>query len=124
MGIYWQKGDFTVYRLSGLICPFIRKAKGNQQRNEAAKSVLPIPIEVNPLLADLLDYYLVNRADVCANHYNYPPPTHIWSFLSVEHSAGGQATTTLSAWLELEYSAVHASPPAGFKPLQRGNFRC
>jgi hypothetical protein len=65
-----QAGDLTADRPSRLICIFIRKSKGDHRRDEATKLVLSNPITANPLLTDLLEYYLVNRAAFSVNHYN------------------------------------------------------
>jgi hypothetical protein len=58
-------GDLTVDRPSQQICLFVRKCKGDQRRDTRNKLVLAVPITTNPLLADLLEYYLAHRSDFC-----------------------------------------------------------
>jgi hypothetical protein len=52
----------------------ISKAKGDQRRDEADKSVLTMPIKTSTLLANLLDWYLLQRTNFFAENYYCPPP--------------------------------------------------
>jgi hypothetical protein len=86
------------------------KGKRRLKKPKAAENpILTVPIEANPILADLMECY-------CAKFYNIPPPTAIWGFAPYENSSNWQAPTTLSAWLLEAYTAFVAAPPLrGFK---------
>jgi hypothetical protein len=67
-------GDLTVDISSSQICLFVHKSKGDHRRDTRDKLVLAVPIPVNPILADLQDYYTQQRYAFCATYYKRPPP--------------------------------------------------
>jgi hypothetical protein len=101
-------------RPSGHVRLFIRKVKGDQRRDEANKPVMAIPIAANPLLANLLEWYMAQRTAFCTANLNNPPPG-VWSFSPHEASAECQVVATLHVWLDQAYMSLGAPPPAGFK---------
>jgi hypothetical protein len=72
-GTRCQTRDIAVDIPTQQICLFMRKFKGDQRRDTRDKLVFAIPISVNPILADLLDYYSQQRATFCAKFYLRPP---------------------------------------------------
>jgi hypothetical protein len=104
--------DLTVDKPSQRISLFVRKSKGDQRRD---KVVLAVPITANPMLADLLDYYLAHRTAFCATYYHRPTPAAILSVSPFEPSAERKATVTLSSWLALALRTISTTAPAGFK---------
>jgi hypothetical protein len=93
----------------------VRKSKGDQRRDTSDKLVFVVPIAANPVLADLLDYYMQHRIAFCAKFYKRPPPDALWSFSPAEPSADWGGAFTISAWLALALLTVNTSAPAGFK---------
>jgi hypothetical protein len=93
----------------------VRKSKGDQRRDTSDKLVFAIPIDANPVMADLMDYYTPHRVAFCAKFYKRPPPDALWSFSPVEPSADWGAASTIPAWLALALLTVNTSAPAGFK---------
>jgi hypothetical protein len=108
-------GDLIVDMPSRQICLFVRKSKGDQRRDASDKPVIAIHVAANPVLADLLDYYMEHRAAFCTKFYNKPPPLAFWSFSPSEPSADWGAASTIYAWLALALLTVKSSAPAGFK---------
>jgi hypothetical protein len=108
-------GDLTVDKPSQQICLFVRKSKGDHRRDTRDKLVLVVPIPANPLLADLLDYYIQRRYAFCATYYKRPPPPASWSFSPAEASAEWGAASTLSALLALALRIINTAAPSGFK---------
>jgi hypothetical protein len=51
----------------------VRKSKGNERRDTRDKLILSVPITANPFLADLLDYYIRQRAALFAKYFSCPP---------------------------------------------------
>jgi hypothetical protein len=69
--------NLTIDKPSKDICLFVRKSKGDQRRDTRDKLVLAIPITANPMLADLLAYYLAHRTALCTTYCHRPPPPAI-----------------------------------------------
>jgi hypothetical protein len=110
-----QTGDLIVDRPSQHICLFVRKSKGDQRRDTCDKLVFAIPIDANPVPADLLDYYTQHRAAFYAKFYKRPPPDALWSFSLAEPSVDWGGASIISAWLALALLTLNTSAPAGFK---------
>jgi hypothetical protein len=104
-----------VDRPSQQICLFVRKSKGDQRRDTRDKLVLTVSIPANPVLADLVDYYIQQRYAFCAIYYKRPTPSAFSSFSPTEASAEWGAASTLSAWLALALRTVNTAAPSGFK---------
>jgi hypothetical protein len=114
-GVQCLTRDLTVDRPSRQIGLFIRKAKGDQRCGATDNPIMAIPIDANPALADLLQWYCSQRIDFCTKFYKSPPHAAIWSFAPYDNSIDKQAAATLSAWLLKAYTAIIAAPPKGFK---------
>jgi hypothetical protein len=63
-GVRCLTQDLTINRPSRQIWLFIRKAKGDQRRDATDKPIMAIPINANPALGDLLEWY-------CTQHIAY-----------------------------------------------------
>jgi hypothetical protein len=60
-GLRYHTGDLTIHRPSGHICLYIRKSKVDHRRNVGDKLLMAFPITANPMLAELLEWYLLKR---------------------------------------------------------------
>jgi hypothetical protein len=67
---------------------------------------MAIPIDANPALADLLEWYCRQRIVYNEKFYNNPLRAAMWSFAPYDNSGDWQAAATLSAWLLEAYTRL------------------
>jgi hypothetical protein len=119
--------DIAVDRTGDNILSIVRKAKGDQRRTAADKSLLQLPITAVPLLADLLEAFTARRTSYCNQLGNGPGPT---AFRAVTPDDQPHTWTagTITEWIREGCNTIGASPPTQFKwtlhSLRKGAAYC
>jgi hypothetical protein len=109
-GVRCHIDDIAVDTTGGNICLFLRKAKGDQRRPAADRSLLQLPSATIPVLADLIETFSDGRTNIYKHLDNGPEPATFWT---VTHDKTPHAWTagTITELIREACNAIGASTP-------------